>query len=194
MGRKRQFDEDDALASALNVFWHEGYHGASMTSLLAAMGLSKSSFYLTFGSKQAVLVAALRRYSESMAADLAALAEREPPAQALRHYLSKASGSQQCTEEGRLGCMMMNIAMELVPEDAEVEAIVSGYLRRQRQILTEMIARGQAEGALRSDPAPEIAAALVQAVFAGLKALRKSGTEPALLDEVVRCLPLFSPG
>ena len=63
MARCREFDSDEALDQALNAFWLKGYAATSMTDLLAAMGLSKSSFYDCFGSKREVLLAALSRYS-----------------------------------------------------------------------------------------------------------------------------------
>jgi TetR/AcrR family transcriptional repressor of nem operon len=45
MPRNREFDIDLALDHALNAFWLKGYAATSMTDLMAAMGLSKSSFF-----------------------------------------------------------------------------------------------------------------------------------------------------
>ena len=43
-GRPRNFDESQALDAALDVFWRNGYQGASLSGLTMAMGLSKPSY------------------------------------------------------------------------------------------------------------------------------------------------------
>jgi AcrR family transcriptional regulator len=52
-GRPLSFDRDEALESALELFWAKGYEGATLEELLAAMGgISPPSFYNAFGSKE----------------------------------------------------------------------------------------------------------------------------------------------
>ena len=70
MGRPREFNADEALDRALHVFWTKGYAATSMQDLLDAMGLSKSSFYESFGSKHDAFMAALRRYGDREVARL----------------------------------------------------------------------------------------------------------------------------
>ena len=49
MARPREFDEEKALDQAMRLFWTQGYQGTSLHDLLQTMGISKSSFYETFG-------------------------------------------------------------------------------------------------------------------------------------------------
>jgi AcrR family transcriptional regulator len=61
-GRPREFDEDEVLRAALRVFWEKGYESTSLSDLLAAMGLTKSSLYKAFGSKEALFWRVVERY------------------------------------------------------------------------------------------------------------------------------------
>jgi len=82
VGRPRSFDEDVALRHATELFWEKGYAATSLDDLLAAMGIARSSFYSTFGSKQKVLWRALELYTCELLARMrdAAAAESTPRA------------------------------------------------------------------------------------------------------------------
>ena len=62
LGRPRSFDRDRALDSAMRVFWHYGYEGASLTELTRAMGINRPSLYAAFGDKAALFREAVASY------------------------------------------------------------------------------------------------------------------------------------
>ncbi|MEH6666088.1 MAG: TetR/AcrR family transcriptional regulator, partial [Brevundimonas sp.] len=64
-GRPRSFDRDEALASAMRVFWAKGYADASMADLTGAMGINSPSLYAAFGSKEQLFREAVRLYERS---------------------------------------------------------------------------------------------------------------------------------
>jgi AcrR family transcriptional regulator len=61
-GRPPVFDRDAALKEAMKLFWERGYQGTSFDDLIAAMGISASSFYNSFGSKEALYCEATQSY------------------------------------------------------------------------------------------------------------------------------------
>ena len=61
-GRTRQFDVDEALDRALEVFWARGYEGATLPELTRAMGINRPSLYAAFGNKEQLFRKALDRY------------------------------------------------------------------------------------------------------------------------------------
>ncbi|MGW7517675.1 TetR/AcrR family transcriptional regulator [Streptomyces sp. NPDC054796] len=62
-GRPRAFDRDRAVLDAARLFWRRGYSGTSTRALTAALGLSTSSLYATFGSKAGLFEEAVRTYA-----------------------------------------------------------------------------------------------------------------------------------
>jgi len=61
-GRPRNFCVDETLDRAMTVFWRQGYEGASLADLTAAMGINSPSLYACFGSKEGLFHAVVDRY------------------------------------------------------------------------------------------------------------------------------------
>ena len=51
MARSKEFDEEHALASAMGLFWRQGYENTSLEDLMKEMGIARQSLYDTFGDK-----------------------------------------------------------------------------------------------------------------------------------------------
>ena len=80
VGRPREFDADLALDRALELFWRNGYEGASINEIAEAMGVSKPSLYAAFGDKESLYLRALARYGERQRAVHARVLDAEPDA------------------------------------------------------------------------------------------------------------------
>src|SRR4051794_39604457 len=78
-GRPREFDVDEALDRAVEVFWRQGYEATTLTDLTEAMHIGKPSLYAAFGNKEALFRRALDRYTEGPGS-YAARALAEPTA------------------------------------------------------------------------------------------------------------------
>jgi TetR/AcrR family transcriptional repressor of nem operon len=197
MPRCREFDIDQALDQALNAFWHKGYEATSMTDLMAAMGLSKSSFYECFGSKREALLAALRRYSaREMAETQLHFSTSAPVATLLAAWVRHSIDPAACRPSQRCGCLIVNIAVELAPHDREIEAAVRHHLDMLAVFLAETIRRGNAEGSVPSRLDPAHSADLLLNLVAGIQVLVKGGVEThrlaAIIDVQLECLLGFS--
>ncbi len=193
MPRCREFDIDHALDQALNAFWLKGYEATSMTDLMAAMGLSKSSFYECFGSKREALLAALNRYSARELAETRCHFSADTPVAALlaawvRHSIDPAA----CRPSQRCGCLIVNIAVELAPHDREIEDAVRHHLDLLAAFLTETIQRGNADGSIPSGFEAAHSADMLLNLIAGIQVLAKGGVEThrlaAIIDVQLECL------
>lgn len=67
-GRHRSFDKSEALESAMEVFWKNGYSGTSLSDLTRAMQINKPSLYAAFGNKESLFISSLDHYLENYGA------------------------------------------------------------------------------------------------------------------------------
>ena len=95
MGRPREFDLNDALDRAIEVFWRNGYEGASVAELCEAMGIQPPSLYAAFENKAGLFRHALDRYLEQRAAIWTRLSRRRPPAKWWSGWCAAASISSR---------------------------------------------------------------------------------------------------
>ncbi len=86
--RRAEARPDDILDAAEACFLEEGYAGATVERIARGAGISKGAVYLYFESKEAMLVALIRRsvakLAEAAAARLDAQGQDEDPVTALR--------------------------------------------------------------------------------------------------------------
>src|ERR1700748_1484100 len=59
----RQFDEQEVIALALDVFWRKGLNDATMQDLAEATGVQRGSLYNAYGDKEASFLRAFDRYA-----------------------------------------------------------------------------------------------------------------------------------
>lgn len=62
VGRNKQFDPDEVLDAALDLFWRRGYEATSTADLVTETGIARGSLYATFHSKHELYLRTLDRY------------------------------------------------------------------------------------------------------------------------------------
>ncbi len=189
LGRPRGFDAEAALRIALDVFWQQGFEATSLDALSEAMGLSRSSFYACFGSKHALLMAAVRLYADERYAELTQrVASCSDPREAVRAMLAVIAD----VDGGTRGCLFVNAVAELAPGDAELVAFAQSHTARVGTLMEATLRRLGCSGS----EASERAGALLALVM-GATTLRKTGVPPAqltaLLSQADHLIPSRSP-
>src|SRR5258705_12012105 len=109
-GRTRQFDVDEALDRALEVFWAGGYGGARMPELTKAMGINRPSLYSAFGNKEQLFHKALDRYQTGPMSFLAE-ALRKPTARAVVEAIFSGFVRMQRDRDKTRGCLIVSGAL-----------------------------------------------------------------------------------
>jgi AcrR family transcriptional regulator len=147
-GRTRQFDVDEALDRALEVFWARGYEGATLPELTKAMGINRPSLYSAFGNKEQLFHKALDRYQTGPMSFLAE-ALRKPTARAVVKAIFSGFIKMQHDRDKARGCLVVSGALAC-GEEAEV---IRRELAQLRQAIVRMF-RERFERAVKDGDLP----------------------------------------
>ena len=169
----------------MRVFWMRGYDATSLEELLQAMGIAKSSFYQTFGSKPELFQRCLCQYRDMSAKQLQAAFATAPSAwDFLRTTLeSVADGTSKTL--GRAGCLLMNTASEFGQRDPQVSGTLSEAMVRMEGIFLKAVERCIAEGSIPSSADPGSLALFLTTNLGGLKGMARAGASPDAMRRVV---------
>ena len=183
LGRQREFDADDALAAALDVFRRQGFEGTSLTDLTRAMGITRPSLYAAFGNKEELFRKALERYrSECPMFGDGVLAE--PNARRVAERLLHVSADQQTDALHPPGCFVTTGALVCSDEHSSVRRALADARGTAEEALRARFETALAEGDLPPGTDPAALARFLMTVVQGMAVMAASGAGRDALHEV----------
>lgn len=186
MARPKEFDSCVALERAMEVFWAKGYEGTSLNDLLAAMELSKSSLYETFGSKHELFLAALDRYRDTRTAMMIrALEDAETARSGVQAVFDQAVETAVTPGKPR-GCFLNNCAVEVDPSDKAALQRVRGGVGLMEEAFRRRLEQGQAAGEIAADHDASALARYLNSTLMGLAVMGKANPDREKLEEIVK--------
>ncbi|GAB7037312.1 MULTISPECIES: TetR/AcrR family transcriptional regulator [Catenuloplanes] len=183
-GRPREFDLDEALERAMQVFWARGYDGASLSDLIGAMGITKSSMYAAYGNKEQLFRKALQRYAEGPAS-YATRALKEPTARAVAETFLRGAVRTVTTPGRPVGCMSVQGALALSEQGRAAHDVLVDWRNDAGVRLEERFQRAVDEGDLPGGADPRRLARFIMTTGFGLAVQAANGLATEDLDEIV---------
>lgn len=184
IGRPKEFDEAEALAGAMEVFWAKGYDGAGIAALTAAMGIGRQSLYDTFGDKRALYVRAVDAYvRDRMGPVLELLHAPGAGRDALEAVLDGWVSKETCGEDR--GCFLAGAASGAPLDDDEVAGVVKGHVDALEAGFRKVLERVEREGSLTLQGPPRQVARTLTSLSLGLGTLGRLKAPSAYRRDVV---------
>ncbi len=185
MARPKEFQRDDVLERAMQIFWSKGFECTSMQDLVDAMGINRGSLYDTFGGKRDLHIAAVERFCElevpHMFADLDGPGPVKP---AIRSLFAEIAEKATHGEDLR-GCMISNTAAELCPDSGPTGEIVAAGLKRAEESLHKALVRARDQGEIKADSDPLKLARHFVCSLNGMRVVAKGINDPKILDDMI---------
>ncbi|HWZ96078.1 MAG TPA: TetR/AcrR family transcriptional regulator [Opitutaceae bacterium] len=184
MARTKEFDEAEVLDQALELFRARGFQHTSFADLTRELGVSRQSLYDTYGDKQTLFHAALKRYLDR-AIDFIRRQLADPgPVRKVLLALFDGLIAGQCSK-GSPGCLMVNSMVELTPHDADIRALAQAHAREVEGLFASRLSAAQRKGEIGKTKDPVALARFLHHTLLGLSvASRALGERDTLRDSV----------
>ena len=186
MARHKEFDRDEALHRAMEVFWARGYEAASVGELVKQMGINRQSLYDTFGDKHTLYLAALDRYREVEGRRMFELLERPGPVKRALRQLFERVIEHSLGEGDRRGCFMGNATSELAGRCRETAEKACNNMAAAEEALYRALLRGKREGEIAGRAVLRTVARFLYSCLQGLQLMSKATRDRKTLEDVVR--------
>jgi TetR/AcrR family transcriptional repressor of nem operon len=192
MARIREFDPQQALEQAMELFWRKGYADTSIRELVTHTGVAHAGLYGQFGGKEALFSAALQRYNDTVLSRLIQVLEAPGAGMAELQRFFERWATEARKGTFYEGCFLCNSAIEFGDQEGMVRQQVSRALERISSAFEGALLCARASGDLRGDLDPAEAAGFLLATLLGAAVLLRAKVKPAPVIRGVRlALRLF---
>ena len=172
IGRPREFERDDALDTAMQLFWSQGYEATGVADLCSHMRLGRQSLYNTFGDKESLFIEALHHYRKTRLQPMVETLRRSGSGlQNVRRVLDgwETAGAQMAQR----GCLMANSIAEFGMRDTRFSAVLGQMLGEMEDAFTHALEKARADGELPPGRDPRTLARLFTTLGQGLSTVGK---------------------
>ena len=186
MARHKEFDRQEALQKAMEVFWTRGYGAASIQDLVKHMGINRQSLYDTFGDKHALYLQALDRYRQIEGRRLIELLERPGSVKKSMRQVFGEVVERALSDRERRGCFMGNATSELAGRCKETASRTCSNMTATEEAFYRALLRGTKQGEIRGVRDPRAVACFFYCMLQGLVLMAKARQDRKVLNDVVK--------
>ncbi|MBF4507972.1 TetR/AcrR family transcriptional regulator [Flavobacterium sp. JLP] len=189
MARTKEFNEEQALDKAVEIFWHKGYNGTSAQDLVTHLGLSRSSLYDTFGDKQKLFVKALNKYQNDNYVKVKEMLDTSTNIKETLTVIFKLAVVESLEDRITKGCFMVNSAVELAMHDEEIAKIVSGNQKIMEDVFYTAVKKGQEGGQISTKNDARVLARFIFNTYSGIRVLARAGEkDKQVYDDILKAM------
>tara|TARA_R110002072_G_scaffold85210_12_gene192811 strand:+ start:1672 stop:2211 length:540 start_codon:yes stop_codon:yes gene_type:complete len=168
----------------MKLFWARGYAATSLTELLAVMGIARSSFYASFGTKRELFCEALELFGDRTLA----IVERDAqclPASALPRAFFQSTILDVPKHRSKHGCMLVNTVLELADVDPALNQLATDKLAAIESAFAQAFQRAQQSGELGLAHSPRELASVVMTINLGLRVQSRKNPSRQTLQTMI---------
>ncbi|CAI0902661.1 TetR/AcrR family transcriptional regulator [Serratia proteamaculans] len=185
-GRPREFDREQALLKARDLFWRQGYEGTSLSDLVAELGIASARIYKAFGSKELLFREAVASYEshEGGFADRA-FSEESSVRAAIKRLLNDAVMLYSRADLPQ-GCMVVSSAASVSDENSGIKDWLAEHRLQRTQGIIDQLRAAIATGELPPQTDADALGDYFAAFLHGLSVQARDGVSRPRLEAAVK--------
>lgn len=156
----------------MNEIWRSGFEAASVKALSEKLGITRSSFYNAFGSREALFEEALNAYIADAPDRILAVDDPARSVKSIFTELFRDICRLRAADPEARGCLAVNCIAELVGVEPQLGARLERALKAKLKRIETLLARAAAAGEIEGDAAKGKALALMN-LLAGINLMSK---------------------
>lgn len=185
MAGVKQFDLEEVLDKAMEVFWQKGYEGTSVRDLTQATGLGRGSLYGAFGDKEQLFIKVLDRYADKFQTEIVEQLANSEPETAIKRMFDIIIERMSNPKYPR-GCFNTNTCVGMSGKSEVIERKIAERLGSMESAIYQVLRKAQVRGKLSPDRDVRALARFLVAVSQGIAVLNKTFADPSTIEDVVK--------
>jgi len=187
MVRHKEYDRQDVLEKAVNLFWQRGYKASSMKEIVHATGLNTASMYKEFGDKDGLFEEALEYYRQYIVSHRLQILIDKPDIKGVEAFLDSVVNGAASGEYK--GCLMMNHLAQKHSISPQAAILISDFTEKLEGLLETALRNAQTNGDIPADKDPAVLASFVVCCMHGLVLY---GRHPNKKNDIPKLYEIFT--
>ncbi|MBB2205600.1 TetR/AcrR family transcriptional regulator [Gluconacetobacter takamatsuzukensis] len=168
----------------MRLFWDRGYDGTSFDDLTAAMGISASSFYNAFGSKESLYQEAIAAYLKLVGTWFSTILDQPTDTRTAFAHLLATAATEFTRTDLPTGCMIAAAATQCPPTQARLRDLLATQRTQSETALVTRLRQGQQAGDLPPETDIDSLAAYYSALLRGMALQARDGAPRERLQAI----------
>ncbi|MFC9235750.1 TetR/AcrR family transcriptional regulator [Streptomyces decoyicus] len=182
----KHFNPDIVLDDAIQIFWRQGLPTTGIQALVTATGVSRSSLYATFGSKDGLYAAALDRYiAQHSTPAFAQLSSASTGLTAIEEFFSGLIEVRCSGPVAGWGCMVTNAYAGPECGDPGIRTLLEEHHTTLEAAMRAALATAHDLGQLHPDGDLDASAAVLATLAYGVNLRSRAGADAQALTDTV---------
>jgi len=188
MARPQEFEYQEVLNSAMQLFWRNGYAATSIKDLTDATNLQPGSLYGTFKNKRSLFLQSLDFYFLNLYESIHKILHSEkPPLERINIFFDYFI-SQSVKDNDRKSCLLVNTLLEISPQDREINKRVSDMFLKIENEFFKVLIEAQKNGDLDKQEEPQALAKMLMSGIFGLQVYNRMQPDHQGLKKIIHNL------